>query len=131
MNTHYKGITEDVKLILEFMGCIVELRDSGEEIRVIDWPDNYYPVYFMDNNNAICLENMLFDLSWDWIMPVVEKAEKLGYEVSIIQNECDIGEQADPNKFKPIISNTGDVKIDATYWSVVEFIKWYNKNNKL
>ena len=37
---------------------------------------------FKDNNSGL----------WDWIMPVIEKIEKLKFDVSIVLNHCSIKE---------------------------------------
>ena len=94
------------KLIAEFMGFTNEKN--------IGWYDNQMlmsqNVY--DNQDGNCFDELLFDESWDWLMPVVEKIEnylsenvgKVGYF-----DEC---------------LNSND--LDVRYQAVVEFIKQYN-----
>ena len=87
-------------------------------------------------------EQRKFHTSWDWLMPVVEKIEKLGYHVDI---NCYLGEQrcmiwegtpqGDGGKFPNYIADTekdwnSDTKIQTTWLSVIQFIQWYNKNKK-
>ena len=79
-------------------------------------------------------EISLFQTSWDWLMPVVEKIESLEggklFSVFIVGNGCDIaistkyrpnGEDWDAPSFR-VDDNT---KLDATYKSVTSFINWH------
>jgi len=54
---------------------------------------------------------MQFDISWDWLMPVV--------------NKCYTSNMQHPND--DITQGLIDVDIKATYQAAVEFIKEYNK----
>lgn len=62
---------------------------------------------------------LYFDNSWDWLMEVVSKIEKLNFEVIIIYESCKIGDIVE------IYSNTS--KIESVWKAVVEFIKYYNE----
>jgi len=76
------------------------------------------------------LNDLEYHTSWDWLMPVVEKIESLGYEVQIRNTDCIIFQLLDTIKYKPIVDiSSGNGKKDSTYMAVVEFIKEYNKNN--
>ncbi len=81
----------DNELIAEFMGY----RPAVEDISI----------------NA-------YDTSWDWLMPVVEKIEGLGYFYS----------DSDGERIQ-VTNIQGKSKIEATYKAVVEFIKWYNHDS--
>jgi len=60
-------------------------------------------------------EELSFDKSWDWLMPVVEKIHHLEYE-----HEDNMEN----------IENALDTKsITDTYKAVIKFIKEYNQNN--
>lgn len=71
-----------------------------------------------------------YDTSWDWLMPVVEKIEKLEplgeYYVDMRTTKCNIykGETC-------ISGSDGGIKsrMERLYKSVVDFIKWYNTTN--
>ena len=67
--------------------------------------------------------------SWDWLMPVVEKIESLGYTVDIANSDYQIRKTGDTEAF---IFHYGPdrPKIKAVYEAVVEFIKWYNKQTQ-
>ena len=68
------------------------------------------------------LNGLKFYSSWDWLMPVVQKIESLGYVFTIQGGKAEYGE---------MISETrcfiAENKRSSTYKAVVEFIK--NQNN--
>tara|TARA_A100000172_G_scaffold74774_1_gene57118 strand:+ start:288 stop:563 length:276 start_codon:yes stop_codon:yes gene_type:complete len=86
----------DNKLIAEFMGYVY-----------VDSPKNELPPYH---------------LSWDWLMPVVEKIESLGYWVNRNDGDITISNKSDMVVVTPMSSGG----IDMMYKAVVEFIKEYN-----
>lgn len=67
---------------------------------------------------------MEYNLSWNWLMPVVEKIEKLGYRVTIQGLNCWI----DTHKGAIFGTDKKNSKRNSVYIAVVEFIKWYNQN---
>lgn len=72
-------------------------------------------------------DSMEYHSSWQWLMPVVDKIEKIGASVFIQNDACWIK----PNFLKPkfTISNLSDnSKIEAVWLSVIEFINWYNEH---
>lgn len=104
---------ENNKLIAEFMG--VDYVDI----------DTY-----LENN-----KELQYHTSWDWLMPVVEKIEDIEcketstdlvgyhlYDIEIRQNVTTI-------HGTNIEETVGD-KLFNTYQTVVEFIKWYNKQDR-
>jgi len=111
---------ENNKLIAEFMdletpdGCYFEyITKEGERSN---------PTHF------ILLE---YHLSWDWLMPVVEKIESSGYEFFIVEDRIKIAHNTD-HSTEIIINftlgrNYGS-KREAVYQGVLEFINEYNKN---
>lgn len=114
---------ESNKMIASFMGLgdnqpyqiweHIRSNASGEETSL-----------YWDNN-------LRYHDSFDWLMPVVEKIEGLGHDVSILKNAvglqwCGIGKFSSNNT-----KATGTTKIEAIYSAVVEFIKWYNKQNQI
>jgi hypothetical protein len=88
-----------------------------------------------------------FDVSWDWLMPVVEKISKYYYEEFKSNNgykNITEYDYAYPRTFA-MLNNSGkfmvrinrmtlhedESLIKATYEAVVEFIKWYNEQSKI
>ncbi len=121
-------IFEGNRLIAEFMNVYLQ--------NTVNLPKWYYK---NKSNNLIILgDELLYHLSWNWLMPVVEKIESIkdtyhGYfGVHIISNNCTI--QATNFKSNKPIANppyyfadyTLNSKIESTWHAVVEFIKWYN-----
>ena len=105
---------ESNKLIAEFMGItnIVSEDDflSGE----------------YDGDDVTVAEVFKYHESWDWLMPVVEKIESLGYwirmdygDVFIVNDDSDI-------IIKNPMHEDGYTKLSLVYQVVVEFITWYN-----
>ena len=99
---------ENNKLIAEFMDKDVALLESvGIEKYTSD--------------------ELKYHTSWDWLMPVVEKIESLGYDVIIRKDSCEIiGENVKGVEYSSYeCFNAG--KHITTYQAVVEFINQYNK----
>ena len=90
------------KLIAEFMGFTYEKN--------IGWYDNEMlmsqNVY--DNQDGNCFDELLFDKSWDWLMPVVSKCFKTG---------------DDTYQWDAIMDAIWTCDRDIVYKAVIEFIK--------
>ena len=96
---------KDNKLIAEFMG----LPEQG---------NTYEDPYSGEYVEAIELS---YDESWDWLMPVVDKIEGLGYWVNRNDGDVTITDESDIIVITPMSSGG----IDMMYKAVVEFIKDY------
>ena len=135
------------KLIAEFMGHPTMIWNDPDPIEGND----YRVVYFKQlcdktaliqygkgeyNSEAEVFLTELEDIeleyhtSWDWLMPVVESMESMGYNVSIMRR-CWVV-VFDTNVMKEIVSiERRASKLEVTYEAVVEFIKQYNENERL
>lgn len=102
-----KTTEEKNRLIAEFMGM---------QYTQIGWYDNeeFLNLSYTKDNT---FDELLFHTSWDWLMPVVDA----------IYN-TDIDEQA-TNEIGDITHALLDVNINAVHEAVVNFIKFYNKQN--
>ncbi|MEJ6767428.1 MAG: hypothetical protein QNK97_04400 [Gammaproteobacteria bacterium] len=85
--------------------------------------DNELIAEFMEVDGFLSLSKMEYHISWNWLMPVVEKIESdERYDVDILQYGTRIREGK-----KDIVNNIADIsfynKIDHTYDAVVKFIK--------
>ncbi len=90
------------KLIAEFM-----------EVVFHDDENQYY------NADGLYIGNALqYHTSWDWLMPVVQKIESLGYLFTIQGGKAEYGEMI--SKTQCFIAED---KLSSTYKAVVEFIK--------
>lgn len=108
---------ESNKLIAEFMGAELGNPDSDGRECYTGIPVNGMGTI------TYWTERMKFHTSWDWIMPVVEKIERIK-DVHFVISElgCDI------YSFGYKVSDTREeTKILTIYKAVVEFIQWYNE----
>ena len=97
---------ENNKLIAEFMQS---LEDGLYKDGLYFYEGGYYDT------------NMEFHTSWDWLMPVIERC---------LVGEAEQSEEVSNTAIKNIYEGICNQDIHFAYKSVVEFIKWYNKNNK-
>lgn len=117
--------TEKNILIAEFMGfqkTNIGWYDFEESLNLPNTIDNTF-------------DNLLFDKSWDWLMPVVDRIEGLKIVVDIHRHwGTMVEDEVEEMYFCTMQIKEGhtidiaweDNKIDAVYKAVVEFIKWYN-----
>jgi peptide subunit release factor 1 (eRF1) len=122
------------KLIAEFMGIYNVHEDNGRyscnncgyEYSAM-MGDNEIPMIHSECKPDI-VELAKYHTSWNWLMPVVEKIESLGYEVQIRNTDCIIFQLLDTLDYKPVIGSISSAsgKMDSTYIAVVEFIKKHN-----
>jgi len=87
------------------------------------------------------VKNIKYHSSWNCIMPVIEKIESIKddhhgrFGVYINSNNCHI----QSTKFRSIETNqnyyfadyTLETKLLSTYQAIVEFIKWYNTQDRV
>lgn len=106
----------DNRLIAEFMGHKLGLDGDGmgePQCRI-----------FENGLGTKRIENT-YSKSWDWLMPVVQKIESLGYVFTIQGGKAEFGE---------MISETrcfiADDKLSSTHKAVVWFIQEYNLTPK-
>ena len=148
-------IIEGNKLIAEFMGgenhpFLIPYIPEPDDIwfSVENHPEERHP----DNGSMWKLNELKYHSSWDWLMPVVEKIESLnirnnGYDfpkVKFLGDCVEIftyatyrgttfywkGYMGLDGKCYNHLSNQKNSKIEAVWYAVVEFIKWYNQWKK-
>ena len=125
MNTTNKEIAQNNEIIAVFMGRVIP-EDKLE---------------FYDENPT----THFYNSNWNWLMEVVEKIEQTTIKETYGQfNEKEsnaIVSVVIENKFCQILSNgiylneiiseNEETKIKAVYNACLEFIKWYNEQNKV
>ena len=83
--------------------------------------DNKLIAEFMGEEQLCLPHELKYHTEWNWLMPVVEKIESLGYVFTIQGGKAEFGE---------MISETrcfiAEGKLSSTYKAVIEFIKTYN-----
>ena len=110
------------KLIAKFMGAVGTPKYNPTEWDVyitgcldVDSDDEKAQHFYTP-------DEMKYHTSWDWLMPVVQKIESLGYVFTIQGGKAEYGE---------MISETrcfiAEDKLSSTYQAVVEFINEHNK----
>ena len=100
---------EGNELIAQFMGL-----EKENELYLFTTPMDDYKT-----------DTLYFDTSWDWLMPVVEKIQKL-YE------ECmDYNNQMPGDYYYKVLDKGISTPREIIYKAVVEFIKQYNENERL
>ena len=107
---------------------IAEYRQISESNELI--------IEFMENSELILAITKIPD--WNWLMPVVEKITTI--KISKFNNQrikIHIAENGNYCVITPFKNERttlavcyGSTAFDATYKAIVEFIKWYNKENK-
>ncbi|MDW0189363.1 MAG: hypothetical protein QOA70_06900 [Nitrososphaeraceae archaeon] len=104
-------------LIAEFMG--------GEWIHEGEWCKRF--MFTNKPGYAYFPSALLYHESWDWLMPVVEKINNLGFTIAI--NLQSVRPMCDTSIFSmqlpEMIGYEDKSSINATIKAVTEFIKWY------
>lgn len=113
-----KAETEN-KLIAEFMGIKTKVYSDTPTI-----------TYFNFNGTMLTADKMKYSTSWDWLMPVVEKIEGLGFQFFISNDSAYITRWHFAGSFHTI-SNLLDSKNESVYKTAIRFIQWYNNNTPI
>lgn len=115
------NIIENNKLIAKFMGFTVNFGFNKDGV--------------LFHGEHINLRKLKYHDRWDWLMEVVEKIESLDcvidFKITIEYVEI-IARMGKGIVFKNCIFDIDycTTKREAIYNACVEFIKWYNKQNK-
>ena len=134
--------TENNKIIAEFMNFpkITNVRDS-ESGKYYDYrlPNSFNLILEqeiqIESNNGwglvhqdyVFVRDLIFHSDWNWLMEVVEKIEGLGnHGFTIYRKTTNI------NGLPIELANTRkSTKIESVHSACVDFIKWYNNQNKV
>lgn len=135
------GTDKANKTIAEFMGWGDNIHHTISPSASTNFLNNYKKFDSPDRKISLSYywddfeKSLPYHTSWDWLMDVVEKIEKLGFETSLFVNESKQSCKYDFRIFESeiletkcrIIDNTAETKIKAVWNCVIEFIKWYNE----
>lgn len=83
-----------------------------------------------DFKTSFTVEQTKFHKDWNWLMEVVDKIEDLGYRVCINGISCTVSELLNDDPIISLVLGDRKQKISLVHSAVVEFIKWYNEQNK-
>ena len=97
-----KNYSKDNKLIANFMGLKTFARNHLFGLWCCGYDADAYVNYHR---------------SWDWLIPVVQKINKLGNEY--------------PLRVADVMISYNRINIKELHERVVYFINWYNKQNKI
>lgn len=104
---------KDNELIAEFMGatpCKIDVKSIG----IVDG--------YECDEFKLAIDELEYNSSWDWLMPVVEKIS--GLVPRAFERSLDIG------PLSPLAELRINSTISEVYKAIVEFIEWYNENVK-
>ena len=122
------GTTEENnRLIAIFMGMNQGIPTDTR------WKNDWFEELKPDGNDFQSgrrHEYLLFHTSWDWLIPVVEKIESLGYTVNISRITTSISEMVNEETMFSWVCGDISKKLEITYNTVVQFIEWYNEQTK-
>lgn len=86
----------------------------------------YIPEMSLGRNSSLFREDqILYDASWDWLMPVVQNIHRLWYENVDQYNTVPKHQRDWDNNGSRVIMLSITVSIQIAYKEVVEFIKWH------
>ena len=121
------NIIENNKLIAEFLNW--EFDDLSETFET-PFLKLVEPQAFGDEQFSCKLQDfeLEFHIDWSWLMQVVNKIENMGNDVLITSNYVQITYNEGENFIN--LELKGNIMLETVYNACVEFIKWYNKQNK-
>lgn len=117
-------INKNNKLIAEFM---------NDEAMLLKTAVNPNGVYHRMKSGHQGYEPLKYYESWDWVMPVVDKIDSMDYIVEICNKQCRIYDFKNPLvqwKRNRLFPNVGETNLEATYKTIIEFIKYYNNGER-
>ena len=121
---------ENNKIIAEFLSVKIHPCETIENFK-------FLPIEERGLYNGYFIDELKYHEDWNWLMVVVEKIESL--EIFDRMGRFNINtKNFDENytsfitdKDEDFIQCEGETKIEAVYNAVVEFIKWYNNQNRV
>ena len=93
----------------------------------LDSPQSKY--YYFHDKGRYELE-LKYHSSWDWLMPVVEKIESLGFDIKIKGIACSIRRLCEDETIIQFVLGDRARKRELVWATCLEFIKWYNEQPK-
>jgi hypothetical protein len=131
---------EDNKLIAEFMQIPTIKIHGGGILYDIERTDLPMTVQIPVGNKEMgvttrllkySVEQLQFNTSWDWLIPVVEKIEGMGNKFQICRRRINIQPDNNNNLTELWLETKEATKIQSVYTAVVQFIKWYNSQKTI
>jgi hypothetical protein len=124
------------RLLADFMGYKVEREEIGDGIYDYFWKNTPMGLIWTSINPPP------FNESWNWLMPVIEKINNLGYDVAINSglrriniSTSDFGYINKVAEYNEEFRGNSSIyefllPIECVWSAILDFIKWYNNINK-
>ncbi len=114
-------------------------KEVANKIKLIAVFEGYQQVkefetlFIHPTKKNLTISEFKYDSSMDWLMPVLERIEAMGYK-TIIGGGDSWGNYCNINYGISLMESSetkamgqGDTKMEAIFEAVAEFIEWYNK----
>ena len=107
---------ENNKIIAEFLSVKIHPCETIENFKFLPMEERgLYNGYFVDE--------LKYHEDWNWLMEVVKQIDKISLDAQIIWN-LEV-------KANDIFDSLREVNIQLTYNRVIDFINFYNEQNKV
>ena len=100
------------------------MQNTSKNIRLLTL-NNKLIAEFMGKDHELnqCISAPQYHKEWNWLMPVVEKMQKI-----VMEDSTD--ELYNSEQWDNVTHFLVQINIESTYKAVVEFIKWYNEQDR-
>lgn len=108
---------------------VKEAPEQGNRL-IADFMGYYFQgdkFYSRSSGKGNWFKEAKYDRSWDWLMPVVEKIEKMDYGFKMCRKVVEV--YIDSTK-AIICKEKRANRMESLYAAVIYFVEWYNKNVK-
>lgn len=102
----------------------METNEGNKLIRIFMGKDDDHRFLIDDSNNG----RLLYHLSWDWLIPVVEKIRRMNTDFVISFDNNVVVSVDDGTAYFDKVRVEEKINIISAYKACVNFIKWYNEN---
>lgn len=121
----------------------LQIEESSKELFYLTENRKINNVWTIQAESWGCVpEELPYHLSWDWLMPVIEKIQQIAdkpeiylddyymidFDLNLAAAICEL--RIDGKLLESRTAFEPDILINAVYPCVVAFIKWYNKHKK-
>ena len=134
-----KNRTEQNLMIAKFMGGLTAKDEAPQNIK--DKLESFDDIIWLPIFGFRQIDKLHYDTSWEYIMPVVSKIEKISYvrgrhfylykNNSCVQFRIDRMPNHQPSPLGKWGTNSGANLLGAIHSAVIEFIEYYNATKDL
>ena len=110
---------EGNKIIAEFMDCLIKGNLVKRTTKYWDFPFPFGGLFHP-------ISELKYHTSWDWIIPVIQKANKLNLDEIMVDNSV----MTYVNKIGKVKRELLKLNIETTWVAMVEFITWFNNKKQ-